>query len=162
MQRVPKVRDGKTVGGGEMDMLKIARESGLAIVLDAKIGREEYTSVSGSMSALLRFGEAVRSASLRVHRRFRRSSHGERVMIARKRQPNGLGANVARKIRRPQMAVGRKLAFRTADARDTTSSRALLLAATDRQRPTAVPPARGSDTENEVPVSSDRASIVPR
>jgi hypothetical protein len=45
-----------------MDMLKIARESGLAIVLDAKIGREEYTSVSGLMSALLRFGEGVRSA----------------------------------------------------------------------------------------------------
>jgi hypothetical protein len=87
-----------------MDMLKIARESGLAIVLDAKIGREEYTSVSGSTSALLRFGEAVRSASLRVHRRFTRSSPpGDRIMIARKKHANGLPVSVARKIKRPQM-----------------------------------------------------------
>lgn len=68
-----------------MDMLKIARESGLAIVLDGKIGREEYTSVSGSMSALLRFAEAVRLASLCEYRRFRPSSPlGDRLMITRK------------------------------------------------------------------------------
>jgi hypothetical protein len=67
-----------------MDILKIARESGLAIVLDGKIGREEYTSVSGSMSALLRFAEAVRSASLCESRRFKLSSHlGDQVMITR-------------------------------------------------------------------------------
>jgi hypothetical protein len=94
-----------------MDMLKIARESGLAIVLDAKIGSEEYTSVSGSTSALLRFGEAVRSASLRVHRRFRRSSSlCDRIMIARKKHAGGLPMNVARKIKRPPNAVSRKLA----------------------------------------------------
>jgi hypothetical protein len=55
--------------------------------------------------------------------------------------------------------AGPMAVFRLSDARDTTSSRALLLA--DRQRPIAVPSTRGSDTENEVAVSSDRASIVP-
>lgn len=98
------VRIGETVGGGEMDMLKIGRESGLAIVLDGKIGREGYTGVSGSTSALLRFGEAVRSASLRECWRFRPSSPiGGRIMISRKKRANGLQAGVTRKVKRAQM-----------------------------------------------------------
>jgi hypothetical protein len=87
-----------------MDMLKIARESGLAIVLDGKIGREEYTSVSGSTNALLRFGEAVRSASLREYRRFRPSSAiGDRIMMSRKKLANGPQVSVGRRFKRPQM-----------------------------------------------------------
>ncbi|SFU26747.1 hypothetical protein SAMN05192563_106814 [Paraburkholderia aspalathi] len=87
-----------------MDMVKIARESGLAIVLDGKIGREEYTSVSGSMTALLRFGEAVRSASLRECRRFRPSSPiGDGTMILRKKLANGPQVGVGRKFKRTQI-----------------------------------------------------------
>lgn len=75
-----------------MDMLKIARESGLAIVLDGKIGREEYTSVTGSMSALLRFGEAVRLASLSEYRCFRRSRPlGEQLMMTREMRKRASG-----------------------------------------------------------------------
>lgn len=86
-----------------MDMLKIARESGLAIVLDGKIGREEYSSVYGSIGALLRFGEAVRSASLHEYRRFRPSSPvADRIMISRKKLGNGAPVGVGRKFKRPR------------------------------------------------------------
>lgn len=48
-----------------MDVLRMARESGLAVILDGRIGRQEYSSVSGSTDALKRFAEAVRLATLR-------------------------------------------------------------------------------------------------
>jgi hypothetical protein len=38
----------------------LARESGMAVLLDGRIGREEYVSVSGSLAALARFADAVR------------------------------------------------------------------------------------------------------
>ncbi|MGN6649983.1 hypothetical protein [Trinickia sp.] len=44
-----------------MDLIELARESGMAVLLDAKIGREQYVSVSGSLAALARFADAVRS-----------------------------------------------------------------------------------------------------
>lgn len=43
-----------------MNIIDMARESGMAIVLDARIGREEYHSVCGSLSALEKFADAVR------------------------------------------------------------------------------------------------------
>ncbi|PPK47600.1 hypothetical protein B0G57_101567 [Trinickia symbiotica] len=43
-----------------MDLIELARESGMAVLLDARIGREEYVSVSGSLAALARFADAVR------------------------------------------------------------------------------------------------------
>lgn len=46
-----------------MDLIELARESGMAVLLDAKIGREQYVSVSGSLAALARFADAVRSES---------------------------------------------------------------------------------------------------
>jgi hypothetical protein len=45
----------------QMDLIELARESGMAVLLDAKIGREQYVSVSGSLAALARFADAVRS-----------------------------------------------------------------------------------------------------
>jgi hypothetical protein len=44
-----------------MDLIELARESGMAVLLDAKIGQEQYVSVSGSLAALARFADAVRS-----------------------------------------------------------------------------------------------------
>lgn len=41
-----------------MDLIELARESGMAVLLDGRIGREEY--VSGSLAALARFADAVR------------------------------------------------------------------------------------------------------
>jgi hypothetical protein len=46
-----------------MDLIELARESGMAVLLDAKIGREQYVSVSGSLNALARFADAVRGES---------------------------------------------------------------------------------------------------
>ena len=46
----------------EMDIIDMARASGMTVILDGKIGREEYQSVCGSLSALQRFAEAVRHA----------------------------------------------------------------------------------------------------
>jgi hypothetical protein len=52
----------KTQGKGQqMDLIELARESGMAVLLDAKIGQEQYVSVSGSLAALARFADAVRS-----------------------------------------------------------------------------------------------------
>jgi hypothetical protein len=48
--------------GTAMDIVKLARTSGLQILLDARIGRETYHSVSGSLSSLQRFADAVRAA----------------------------------------------------------------------------------------------------
>lgn len=42
-----------------MDIIGMARESGMAVILNARIGREEYHSVCGSLSALQKFAEAV-------------------------------------------------------------------------------------------------------
>jgi hypothetical protein len=43
-----------------MDLIELARESGMAVLLDAQIGREQYMSVSGSLASLARFADAVR------------------------------------------------------------------------------------------------------
>lgn len=56
----------------EINVLEVARQSGLAVLLDGRIGRQEYTSVSGSTDALLRFARVVRIVSLRERERRRR------------------------------------------------------------------------------------------
>jgi hypothetical protein len=43
-----------------MELEKLARDSGMQVVLDGRIGREEYKSVYGSLQALQRFAESVR------------------------------------------------------------------------------------------------------
>ena len=56
-----------------MDILKIAAESGMQIVLDGRIGREEYRSVVGTLQALHRFADAlcevVRNDTLAINTR---------------------------------------------------------------------------------------------
>jgi hypothetical protein len=42
-----------------MNILDLARKSGITVVLDAKIGRQEYRTVHGSVEALERFAELV-------------------------------------------------------------------------------------------------------
>ena len=49
-----------TQGPGQMDLIELARESGMAVTLDARIGQQEYVSVSGSLAALARFADAGR------------------------------------------------------------------------------------------------------
>jgi hypothetical protein len=42
-----------------MDIVKLATDSGLLVVLDGMIGKTEYRSVQGSLAALERFADAV-------------------------------------------------------------------------------------------------------
>lgn len=42
-----------------MDILRIAKEAGMQVILDARIGREEYKSVIGTVEALQRFVDAL-------------------------------------------------------------------------------------------------------
>jgi hypothetical protein len=61
-----------------MDIIELARSSGMAVILDGRIGREEYQSVCGSLSALQRFAEAVsHCAAAQSHnrKRGRKTSH---------------------------------------------------------------------------------------
>ncbi|HVE07581.1 MAG TPA: hypothetical protein VNE00_10045 [Paraburkholderia sp.] len=48
-----------------MDILKMAKEAGMQVVLDARIGNAEYHSVHGSVSALARFARALIDAKVR-------------------------------------------------------------------------------------------------
>ncbi|MBB5471135.1 methyl coenzyme M reductase gamma subunit [Paraburkholderia sp. Clong3] len=43
-----------------MDIEKIANDSGMLLVLEGRIGREEYKSVYGSLHALQRFANNIR------------------------------------------------------------------------------------------------------
>jgi hypothetical protein len=45
-----------------MDVLEIARQVGMQVLLDARVGRETYHSVCGSLPSLQRFADAVRAA----------------------------------------------------------------------------------------------------
>jgi hypothetical protein len=45
-----------------MDILNLARQSGMTIVLDARLGRQEYQSVHSSVAALERFAELIEAA----------------------------------------------------------------------------------------------------
>jgi hypothetical protein len=42
-----------------MDIVDLARQSGMTVVLDARIGHQEYQTVYGSVTALERFAKLV-------------------------------------------------------------------------------------------------------
>ncbi|RKE23940.1 hypothetical protein B0G76_8640 [Paraburkholderia sp. BL23I1N1] len=46
-----------------MDIVEIARKAGMQILLDARIGRETYHSVCGSLQSLQHFADAVCAAA---------------------------------------------------------------------------------------------------
>lgn len=50
-----------------MDIIDVARASGLTVILDGRIGREEYQSVCGSVSALQRFAESLSRRAAQQH-----------------------------------------------------------------------------------------------
>jgi hypothetical protein len=61
-----------------MDIIGMARASGMAVILDGRIGREEYQSVCGSLSALQRFAEAVRLGTVQQSRHQKRTTTAAR------------------------------------------------------------------------------------
>lgn len=48
-----------------MDVIELAQASGLQVVLDGRIGSQEYRSVCGSIEALCRFADAI-SESIKI------------------------------------------------------------------------------------------------
>jgi hypothetical protein len=46
-----------------MNIIEIATQAGLQVLLDARIGTQTYHSVCGSLSALQRFADAVSTAT---------------------------------------------------------------------------------------------------
>ena len=44
-----------------MDLLEMARVAGLVVLLDARIGQQTYTTVTGSLAALERFEALCRA-----------------------------------------------------------------------------------------------------
>ncbi|KXV04284.1 hypothetical protein CR51_13620 [Caballeronia megalochromosomata] len=51
----------------EMDIIDMARSSGLTVILDGRIGHEEYQSVCGSVVALQRFADTLLQDSANPH-----------------------------------------------------------------------------------------------
>jgi hypothetical protein len=45
-----------------MDIIQLAQASGMLVMLDGRIGREEYHSFYGSLLTLQRFADAVRES----------------------------------------------------------------------------------------------------
>lgn len=45
-------------------LLKIAQDCGFSVVLEGRIGTQEYNSVSGPLQALEKFAEVIRDAAL--------------------------------------------------------------------------------------------------
>jgi hypothetical protein len=43
-----------------MDLIAMARDAGMQVLLDAQIGRQSYHSVCGSLTSLQKFADAVR------------------------------------------------------------------------------------------------------
>ena len=66
-----------------MDIIDLARASGMQVILDGRIGSELYQSVCGSVSALERFAAAVHHASERArHTPAKRTPRKPRAKMA--------------------------------------------------------------------------------
>ncbi|SAL03237.1 hypothetical protein [Caballeronia ptereochthonis] len=48
----------------EHNLLKIAQDCGFSVVLEGRIGTQEYNSVSGPVQALEKFAEIIRETAL--------------------------------------------------------------------------------------------------
>jgi hypothetical protein len=90
----------------KMDIIDMARASGLTVILDGRIGREEYRSVCGSVSALQRFAESLRLSAAHQddsapHRSSAASGFGPlRRRISRLARITGVMAPPARRMSR--------------------------------------------------------------
>ena len=80
-----------------MDIIDMARASGMAVTLEGRIGREEYQSVCGSLSALQRFAEAVRQGVVQ------QSGHQTRAVA-----PHSQSVRSVRSLRRPARPHARR------------------------------------------------------
>ena len=64
-----QLRDALDAGADFNRILALAREAGKLVTLDGQIGREKYQSIAGSLSAFVRFAQALSNASVQPARR---------------------------------------------------------------------------------------------
>lgn len=104
-----------------MDILELAREAGLQVLLDARIGSQTYHSICGSLPALQRFADAVEAAtraqSPRPHDAARQHAMSPRYTSAKRLRrraarcrkafaPTRIGASAAEKTRQDSASTG--------------------------------------------------------
>ncbi|MDR5788490.1 MULTISPECIES: hypothetical protein [Caballeronia] len=73
----------------QSDMLKLARESGMTVLLDGRIGQQAYMSVSGSADALQKFAHDAHASLSREPRRKARAARSpslNSLVMARMRE----------------------------------------------------------------------------
>lgn len=86
-----------------MDIIELAREAGLQVLLDARIGSLTYHSVCGSLTALQRFADAVEADT-------------------RERAPRPRDPPVRQHARSPRHAPATRLRKRASSCRDKRES----------------------------------------
>ncbi|WP_167354133.1 hypothetical protein [Caballeronia fortuita] len=89
-------------------MLRMARKSGMTILLDGRIGKEAYMSVSGSTDALQRFAHDVRVSLLKRPKRTARAARSRNVnplVTARMRERIAAGAHRWRTPHAPRLTL---------------------------------------------------------
>jgi hypothetical protein len=64
-----QLRDALDAGDDFSRILTLAREAGMLVTLDGRIGREKYPSIAGSLNAFRRVAQALRNASLQASAR---------------------------------------------------------------------------------------------
>jgi hypothetical protein len=88
-----------------MNIIDIATQAGLQVLLDARIGSQTYHSVCGSLSALQRFADAISTATTQA------LESNERVK-RRSTRPRPAAASHARRSRRRVALCGRGAVIR--------------------------------------------------
>ncbi|WP_321962795.1 hypothetical protein [Paraburkholderia sp. J7] len=93
-----------------MDIIDMARASGLTVILDGRIGREEYQSVCGSVSALQRFAESLHRCTARQHESAAHRSSAASVFGRLRRRISRL-AIIAGATAKPAQRMARRRAW---------------------------------------------------
>ncbi len=68
-----------------MNILEMATQAGLQVLLDARIGSQTYHSVSGSLPALQRFADSVKTAALEETSKPARAKRATKERLPRSR-----------------------------------------------------------------------------
>ncbi|MGG1948420.1 hypothetical protein AB1286_27035 [Trinickia sp. NRRL B-1857] len=91
-----------------MDIIELARQAGLQVLLDARIGSQTYHSVCGSLPALQRFAEAIEAVTRE------RLPQGHATTRPRTRAPHHGATRLRKRAPRAETApcAGRELSGR--------------------------------------------------
>ncbi|WP_446904720.1 hypothetical protein [Burkholderia sp. YIM B11467] len=65
-QTVNPAEKSDTAALDTLALVALARDAGMLVILDGQIGRERYESVTGSISTLARFAQALQLSALKA------------------------------------------------------------------------------------------------